>query len=347
MSPKGYADWRQKYAGALRAIDEVRPGFSDRFGSAAQATDVLSRAGAARQAAIDGAQKGAAGQFIGKTSPVEVENQIGAMLSATKNGPTAMRDLVARVSADPDALAGLRKAAVGWMSRNFVNTSEAGTSGEKSIAAAKFQRFVQNQAPTLSALFPEAHVNTMRAIAADLERSNRDITGTRIRGAAQDRHRDISAVLPKALTGHVGHSALALGLVEGLQQAFEHGGLHGVALAAAPLATVYGLNKLRSAGLSKEQAMFSDALMNPDRARMYMSKVKPSDPTAAKMLANAVRREMIATPVVQGSLDQQRREKAGRFSDGGAVVDIPTSPETSDAYRLAHLAAAGRYRKAI
>jgi hypothetical protein len=65
------------------------------------------------------------------------------------------------------------------------------------------------------------------------------------------------------------------------------GGVAGAGSAAA----LYGLSTLRAAGLSKVDAMFRDALLNPDRARYYLAK-SPRKTEAGSLyaLSQAVRR---------------------------------------------------------
>ena len=45
--------WADSFGPALRALDEVSPGFSKGVGDAAAATDILTRAGAVRQRAME------------------------------------------------------------------------------------------------------------------------------------------------------------------------------------------------------------------------------------------------------------------------------------------------------
>lgn len=300
VSPKALADWKASYGPALKAIDEVSPGFSSKLDTAAKATDIMARAGAARQANMDAVQKSSAAKLMGKTDPGEVESTIMGMLTDAKKGPTQVRELRQALAAHPDALAGAQKAAVDGIVKRFVNTAESGTSGEKSIASAALQKFVANNQATLRGLLPSHSVDTLQAVAASLEQANRDITGTRIKGTSQtakNQHGDLGKL------AHAGaHSAIGVALVEGMMQAYEHGGVHGAALAGATLGAGYALNKFRAGGLSKEQGMVRDALLNPDRARMYMSKVPVHDPAVPyRMLSNSLRRSLITTPIVKGS----------------------------------------------
>ena len=298
-----YAAWRSKYAPALRALDEVSPGFSEEFSNAAKATDVLARAGAVRQARLDEIQKGAAGKLLGKTDPSEVEATVLGMLSDKKNGASQIQSTLRTMKASPEALAGLQKAAIDGIAKKFVNTAEAGTSGEKSMASAAFQKFVAENRPRLQILLPQENVNTMGAVAADLERANRDITGTRIKGSPGTA-KDLGALAKKLLGDHGSHSLLSVGLFEAFRDALEGGGLHGMAIAGG-MASLAALNAIRSHGMSAEQAMFRDALLNPAKARLYLSKVSGTPkvgPLAA--LTGAVRRDLIAAPIVKSSLVQ-------------------------------------------
>ena len=64
VPPKALENWKASYGPALRALDEVTPGFSSRFDDAGHATQTLLDMGAEHKAAIDTARKEAARQAI-------------------------------------------------------------------------------------------------------------------------------------------------------------------------------------------------------------------------------------------------------------------------------------------
>lgn len=300
INPTKFADWQENYAGALRAIGEAPPGFADRFSSAAKATEAMIEAGAARTKALDAYRKGVAGNLLGATTPSEVENRRGTMLTDSKTGPSRMRALMAKVQHDPDAVDGMRKAAVDWMTRKFAATAEAGTSGEKKISGAKFQTFVRDHRWTLEELFPKEQVNMFGGIAADIERSNR-VDATAVRGSPGTA-KDLAPFLKKAVEQVKHHSFLgAVG--GGAFLGFEHSKdwMH-AAYGAGAGGIAHLVSKYRSHGMSEVQAVFRDALLNPDRARWYISKVQDTGQTGpAAILSRALRRALVIGPPLQQS----------------------------------------------
>jgi hypothetical protein len=301
VSPSKFAAWRRDYEPALRALDEVLPGFSGRFQNAAGATDAMMRAGVEREAQLGAFQKSEAGKFLGdlgRNDPVEVENAVGRILSDQAAGPTRMEALVKAASGDPDAIAGLKKSAVDWMLRKFSNAAEGATSGEPLLAAARFQKFVADNRSTIAKLFGSDGLGNIAAVAHDLARANRSVSATRVKGSPGTAH-DVKPMLEKV--GHaVGHTGTILGAIAFGPEVLGLHGMHAVAVGAAGGAGAYFLNTLRQAGLNKTNALIRDALLNPERARLYLSKL-PANADSGKYLglARMIRRELIGAPVIR------------------------------------------------
>jgi hypothetical protein len=76
-------------------------------------------------------------------------------------------------------------------------------------------------------------------------------------------------------------------------------GLHDVIGSDAARLGGYFLNALRFAGLNKANALFSDALLNPERAQFYLSKL-PSKATSGRWLHVSwmIRREVLGAPTM-------------------------------------------------
>lgn len=304
LSPSKFAKWKVDYGPAIRAIDEALPGFSDRFASAAKASDAMMEAGRIREQAVDTFQKSEAGKLLGdlgKNEPVEVENAVGKVLTDQNHGPTRMAELVSQAEASGSgALDGLRKAGVDWMLRKFSTTAEAGTSGKTLISGAAFQKFVVDNRAMLGKLYGSDGLGRLAAVAKDLERANRPITATRIKGSPGTAH-DIGASAGK----HGGsHSGGALSMLGGIIAAHEMGFHNHYALAAGAAASLgrYAINTLRSAGRERADELVRDALLNPERAKLLLSKL-PENPDSGKWLAlgRSLRRELIAGPAINRS----------------------------------------------
>lgn len=302
VSPSKFARWQADYEPALRALNEARPGFSDRFSTAAKATEEMLQAGRTRTEALDEFQKSAAGQFLGKggkSSPVEVENYVGDLLSA-KDAPTRMRALVSEARFNPDIVAGLQKAGVDWMIRKFSTTAEAGTTGEKLLSGAGIIKFLKDQHEGLAELFPKEQLSNFAAVARDLERNGKWVTATGIKGSPGTAA-DLAAGMHKAAEGVKSHASVMGAILGGGFIGLEHyHTLKGAAMGAAGGGAAYLLGTLRSAGLEKKNALVRDALLHPERARQYMSRVpdRPNDQGLYFSLARQIRRQMIVGPVL-------------------------------------------------
>jgi hypothetical protein len=301
VSPSKFAKWKADYGPALRAIDEQIPGFSNRFADAAKATDAMMEAGRLREEAIDQFQKGAAGQFLGnlgKNDPTEVENAVGKILSDKAAGPTRMESLVKAASKDPEAVAGLKKAGVDWMLREFSTTQEALDTGEKTLSSAKFQKFVSDNRATIQKLYGSYGLGMFAAVVHDLERANRVVAATNVR-ASPGSAKDVIPLLKKVGEAAASHTSLMVAMIEGGRLGFEHHGIIGAAGGAvAAGALPYLIGTMRAAGMGKANALVRDALLNPERARVYLSMMPASADSGRFLgLASSIRRHLIGTPI--------------------------------------------------
>jgi hypothetical protein len=200
INPAALTRWKQAYGPALRAIDEVSPGFSKGFDNAATATDQLVEAGSKRKAMLDEYQKSAAAKFLGASTPTEVENRLATILKSKTDGPRQMRQLVTQAAGNPEAIEGLRKAGADWITRDFSASAEAGVSGQKELKSASFQTFLRDMEPALRALYTPQQINVLRAVSADLEQANRTVQATRIKGSPGTA-KDLAGLLRKIPEG--------------------------------------------------------------------------------------------------------------------------------------------------
>jgi len=314
IDAKAVADWKKQYAGALKALDEKRPSFSSSFDKAGGASDKLAEFAATRKAQEAAFQKSAAAKFIGANSPVEVENRIGALLTTPKDGVTQLRQLLKQAGNNPAAVEGLRKAAIDYVARKFSNVAEAGTSEQKLLSSAKFQNLVRDFEPNLSVLFDEKQVNTLRAIAKDLELSDRSVQATRIKGSPGTA-KDVLPFLSKQTKETMTHGSMLLAAMETLQLAHERGGLKGVALAGIPLAGAAGFKYWRGNAMEKVQNLVREGLEDPAVAQRLIMKI-PRDRVSAQaqLVSNSIRRGLIAGSAAKENEERSERASGGRVS---------------------------------
>jgi len=302
--------WKNKYDGALRAMEEAEPGFSSKFDNAAIAADNLAEFGAQRKASEEAFQKSSAAKFLGATAPEEVEARLGQIIRNEKAGVSQMRDLVNQIKTEPAALEGLRKAAADWIVRKMSTAAEAGTTQEKLLAGASFQKMVRDSAPVLEQLFTPEQMNTLRAVAKDLERADRSVQATRIKGSPGTA-KDMKQFFKKG-TEKLGDVGLLFGMFEIVKDAAERGGIKGAATVGLPLAGAYGFKHWRGSGIQKVQNIVRDAILDPSLARQLLMEV-PRDKIKA--------RSEIVGKMIQRGLYQpsETRPKRDEYQRGGKV----------------------------
>lgn len=350
LDPKTLATFRRGHADALkatpdldaklanvetasRAMKEAADGAAIR---AKEATDIAGKqiaAAAKRQKeAVDEVQRSRLGQIMNLEDPQDVTRNIGGVFGR-QDAMKEMRKLRNAVGSDPEARQGLRKAIVDHITGRFVGNTEGGTSGESLIKSDQFQTFVKNHARTLEvAGFTKDEIKTMESIAADLRRANRSITAVKLPGqsnTAQD--------IYKVQKGDRASTILARVLMAGGAGAgyLQSGGVG--ALAGALGAKV--VNGMREAGIQTIDDVVADALLNPERARILLSKlpVRP-DQGVLETLAKSYRRSVVPTAAV--SMSGSRADQAemptvsiGKTSRGLDADGSATRPVNVERYK--------------
>jgi hypothetical protein len=107
------------------------------------------------------------------------------------------------------------------------------------------------------------------------------------------------------------HTSLMVAMIEGARLGFEHHGIVGAAGGAvAAGALPYLMGTMRAAGMGKANALVRDALLNPERARVYLSKM-PASADSGKFLglASSIRRQLIGTPINLQSMPKSGARK--------------------------------------
>jgi hypothetical protein len=249
--------WKNDYRGALRAVDEVQPGFSSRFDTAAKATDLVSQAEAVRAQQIKDFQKSTAVDFMSLTDPSEVQVKVGKML-ASDTGPTQVKELVKQIGSDTDALEGIRRAGVEELVSKFSNAATSG--GEKELSGAKVGKFLDNNAEAMTALYGKERMSSMRRLAADLERKQEAIDLTKAKGS-DSAHRMLPAI--QKMAAKAGHMAEGLGPLIAAIEAYQHAGVKGAMLVGIGTVGLAGLKKLHTAGIKNVTDLYVEGLLHP------------------------------------------------------------------------------------
>lgn len=277
LDPARVEAWRRAHADALRAIPEI-----DRMlASPVQASETMAQLAAARRQAMDNYQAGAVARVIGLDNATDVTKAVGSVFEA-RNPVQLMRQLAGAVRGNPEAEAGLRKAVADHMTQRLRSMTEAGTSSEKQLKAAAFQRFVADNEPALKEVLRPGEVAMLKEIAADIERSQRSVSGVKLPGRSntpQDLLAQMKAAgAPQSKFGQLLSMAI---------QALAGGALGGPMGSAGALVGGKLLSNMRQAGFQKIDDIITEAILNPDLARKLLEKAPPLAPAVAPTVPRA------------------------------------------------------------
>ena len=258
----------------------------------------LARIGAQVKAAYDSP----AGKFAtvagNAIAPTEVENAVGGLLRTGTSGAARMRELVKSVSADPDALAGLRKAGVDWIVRTHLAAGDAGASGEKQIRGAKLISFLKDNRDVLRELYTPEQMNMLGAVTRSIETDSKWIAATAAKNGPGTA-KDTAPKLMESAKATAKHTSMAMVAMEGFDKGWEQGGWAGVGIAAAAPA-LYLMNNLRTAGIRRVDDLYQDMMIDPNLAKAMLAKM-PDTTDSPKWypLVGTLRKALILGPLEQ------------------------------------------------
>jgi hypothetical protein len=293
LDPSKVTIWRQRHQDALRAFPEI-----DRMlKGPVEAAETMERVAVARKAELDEYQAGAVARLIGLDNAADVTRAVGAIFDA-RNPVQLMRQLATDAKGNPEATEGLRKAVADHLVQRLKSMTEAGTSGQKQLQAAGFQKFVANNEAALKEVLKPGEVSMLKAIAADLERSQRSVSGVKLPGRSNS-PQDILAQMkaagaPQSLFGRL----LTIGA-----QAGVGGAAGGPVGSAVAVGAGEFLSRLRQSGFQQVEEILADALLNPSRALLLLQKV-PEKATKADLAAIA-KRYRLAAPATSSAINDQ------------------------------------------
>ena len=277
LDPKKFARWQAKHADEIAQLPQD---VQDKLATAGKASEAVGEAATARKQAIDGYQKSVAGKFLGLEHPADVTRTIGGMLDS-KNAVAQITALSKRIAASPDnadAVQGLRKAVADVIVQRATGTTEAGTSGVKKLNASTFQKLIRDKRAAIKAAgYSDQEIGHMQAIADDMERSQRTMSGTALPnspGTAQD----VAKFMAKAQKEReMSHKASLLShIFGGALGGWELGGVKGAFLGAAAGAGEAFAQRFiqarRAAGLAKASDLLTRAVYDPEFALALLKK---------------------------------------------------------------------------
>ncbi|CAB4131205.1 hypothetical protein UFOVP120_68 [uncultured Caudovirales phage] len=265
LTPQALNAWRNQHANALRALDEVSPGFSSRFDNAAAATAALEDARTSGQRIVDQARQGPAAKFLNVMNAEEVAPKVGSML---KKGPTEINQVLDAAGRDPQVVNGMRAAGVDYMMREFSNAGMSG--GQNILSGAKLADFLDGHAASLEALYGKEGMKNMRLLAANLDRMQEAISTQKVAGSDTNRNMNFAQRLKLAVKEKVPMADLAIwyefvgGVLSG--DVIRAGG------SAATAATKALFDAARTRGIGNINDLIHEGLLDPAVGRAMLQR---------------------------------------------------------------------------
>jgi hypothetical protein len=297
LDPSKVTIWRKAHADALRSMPEI-----DRMvAGPVEASETMGRLAVERKATMDEFRAGAIGRLI-DAAPEDVTRKLGAVFS-TQDATRTMRQLETATRGNPEAREGLRQGIADWITEHFISNTEAGTSGMGQVKSDQFQTFMKQNAAALGVIFKPGEVSALKALAADLQQANRSISAVKLPG----RSNTPQDIIAEARGGAVGQSWLSrlarfgtVGTQAGVGAIAGGPVGAGVAVGAGEVLSV-----LRAAGVQKVDDIIADAMLNPGRALILLSKA-PARPTQKDIETFAQRYRKAVFPSVLAVLNGER-----------------------------------------
>lgn len=273
LDPAKVQVWKSRYRDALRAFPEIDGMVADPV----RASQAMEQLAVQRKQSLDTYRQGLTGRLIGVDNPDDVTRAIGSVFTSPQPA-TLMRQLAEQVRGDGEAVEGLRKAVADSMVQRLVSNAEAATSGRALIKADQFQNFVRQNEAALKEVLKPAEISMLKAIGDDLQRANRSIASVKLPGGSNTAQ-DLVALAQSSQPQSWGRIFLAA-LAQG-GGGFALGGPVG---GIAAIGGGQAMSALRRAGMQKVDDLLTDAMLNPQRGLLLLTKAPPK-PTEKDVLS--------------------------------------------------------------
>ena len=334
IDPGKFANWKKRYADAIRALPaEVR----STFDNAASASHAYEDAAVARKAAIDASQTTLAKRLAGLSNSQDITRTVGSIFGS-RNAVEQMRELVDKLKGSPEALEGLKKAVADHIASLATGTTEAGASGINKVNASAFQLFVARNGPVLKAAgFSEAQVSNMRALANDLQRSQRTMQATAL-PASPNTAADVMGAMRSAAK-EVGKPSLLSKILAGSWAGLHVGGPGGALTGAAGAIGEHLTRAMRGAGLAKARDIVQAGILDPEVGRQLLRRASEiPDGASERALAKAIaRRSVFTAPGASASAGSSSSQEIPA-SVGYGLKRLNSALSAADAQSLSEIA---------
>lgn len=335
--------WRNDYGGALRAIEEEVPNFSQTFNDVAAASTAADQIAARRTNQIREFENSAAKRYLNAKSADDVIASTGRMLQDS-NSTQQVNELLQLTANMPAVQQGIRRAGVEWMMRKLSNAGVQGApqqpgGREHTMSLDKIRRFIEEKSDTIHALYGQEGYDNMVGLLDDVMRKQEAISKTKM---ANSKTAAMGAKYmgDAAAAGAKDASLSGAGLFNTLQL-FWGGNF---ASAAGSAVGMLGLNALTKAmkerNVVRPNDLMMEAFLNPQLAAELMKLAREGGP---KYTLNRGRQLINALDQVEsGGRDvEERRQRA----DGGRVDVLDHASEAARYVRNADRVRAANSRQ--
>ena len=272
---------------------------------------------------------------MGLRDDADIAKEAGILIDGSSSSVQKMRSIVKDLT--PDAKDGLQRAAVDWMLNKKTNPTNAGMEKGEFALSKRFSKMVKEKRAILEELFTPEQMDTMDAIARDMDMAERSVQATKDRTNPSGSARSAKQHIQDALSDFGGKSIYAIAL-NSLMTAYETGGLLGVAKLAPGMIAANVAKSARAKGKASINDVVKQAILDPQMARELLRKLPAKEAQlyssdarlrerAVKNIFNAlftsIYRDNIVFPSMAETDNQRKRQqrKAGGRVGRAMTVD--------------------------
>jgi hypothetical protein len=340
LTPQRLAAWKRDHAPALARIDELSPGFSNRFDDVATATQALEdasraqttgvrQAGRDRDASIRDAERehtstvaqtvkdeagkvrdfeGNAGNFLKYNNAEDLGREIGAIMNS-KDSATRVGRLLDDIGGDPAALEGARRATAEWLVNKFSNVA-IGDQGVRNLSP-KMSPFIQQRETTLRRLYGDEGYGTLTKLGDDIDRGVQHAT-RKAASTGSDTASKINGMLDDMTKGNIDNMTWTAFFMPTIGHALFSGNWASILGATGLVLDKAVGGPMRAAAQKRVQRILSEAMADPVKGKALLERAitnegKPNIAALAPLLA-PLRAE-------QPDDDRKTRASGGRLTN--------------------------------
>lgn len=356
LTPARLAAWKRDHGPALARIDELSPGFSNRFDNVATAVQALDDASRAqttgvRQAARDrdtvvrDAERehattvgqiardesakvrefeSNAGNFLKRDNPEDLVREVGSVLQS-RDSATRMGRLINDIGSDPAALEGLRKATSQWLVDNYSNMGISDSGARK--LSGRLSPFIEQRETTLRRLYGDEGYGNLTRLADDIDRGVQHVN-RKSSPVGSDTAPKIAALLDGLAKQSVDNTTWGFMFAAPVAHAIFDGNWASALGAMALLVDRTAGGAMRTASQKRVQSVLAEAMADPVKGKALLQRALTND---GKPNVKALAPFVAALRAEQPDDDRRERASGGRLTN---IID-----HAAEAARYVRLAA--------